>query len=141
MASSVPLSVQSLFNVDGLVAVFTGGGSGLGSYAARALDANGARVVYIVGRREESLKEVAKSAVNGNIKPLVGDISSKESLAAIAETVRKEQGYINLLYANAGVTGPHFQSSTLTARNQITSRTSLTPCGSQVWTSSRLRST
>jgi NAD(P)-dependent dehydrogenase (short-subunit alcohol dehydrogenase family) len=36
-----------LFNVNGLVAVITGGGSGLGLYAARALDANGAKAVYI----------------------------------------------------------------------------------------------
>jgi NAD(P)-dependent dehydrogenase (short-subunit alcohol dehydrogenase family) len=42
-------NVQNLFNVNGLVAVITGGGSGLGLYAARALDANGAKAVYIVG--------------------------------------------------------------------------------------------
>lgn len=35
-----------LFNVNGLVAVITGGGSGLGLYAARALDANGAKAGY-----------------------------------------------------------------------------------------------
>lgn len=110
MAQSSPLSVQNLFNVNGMVIVVTGGGSGLGSYAARAFDANGAKAVYIVGRRGDSLNEVAKLAVNGNIKPLVGDISSKDSLAAIAETVRKEQGYINLLYANAGVTGPRLSA-------------------------------
>ena len=43
-------NVQNLFNINGLVAVITGGGSGLGLYAARALDANGAKAVYIVGR-------------------------------------------------------------------------------------------
>jgi NAD(P)-dependent dehydrogenase (short-subunit alcohol dehydrogenase family) len=41
--------MQDLFSVKGLVAVITGGGSGLGLYAARALDANGAKAVYIVG--------------------------------------------------------------------------------------------
>ena len=95
-----------LFNVAGLVAVITGGGSGLGLYAARALDANGAKAVYIVGRREETLLAAAKTAVNGTIKPIVGDVTSKESLTKIADQVRQEQGYINLLYANAGVTGP-----------------------------------
>nr|POE53241.1 hypothetical protein CFP56_28465 [Quercus suber] len=44
-----------LFHVRGVVAVITGGGSGLGLYAARALDANGARAVYIIGRRESIL--------------------------------------------------------------------------------------
>ena len=99
-----------LFSVNGLVAVITGGGSGLGLYAARALDANGAKAVYIVGRREETLKEAAKTAVNGTIKPIVGDVTSKESLAKVANQVREEQGYINLLYANAGVMGPKHAS-------------------------------
>ena len=100
------MDAASLFNVNGLVAVITGGGSGLGLYAARALDANGAAAIYIVGRREGTLKEAAASAKNGKIIPLVGDVSDKSSLLAIADHVRKEQGYINLLFANAGVAGP-----------------------------------
>lgn len=95
-----------LFSVNGLVAVITGGGSGLGLYAARALDANGAKAVYIVGRREETLKEAAKTAVNGTIIPIAGDATNKEFLTKIANQVREEQGYINLLFANAGVSGP-----------------------------------
>jgi len=89
--------IQDLFNVSGLVAVVTGGGmytyatwvcriqpntsqgSGLGLYAARALDANGAKAVYIVGRREKTLQEAAKTGVNGSIIPIVGDVSDKES--------------------------------------------------------------
>jgi NAD(P)-dependent dehydrogenase (short-subunit alcohol dehydrogenase family) len=97
---------SDLFNVNGLVAVITGGGSGLGLYAARALDANGAKAVYIVGRREETLLAAAKTAVNGTIKPIVGDVSNKDSLTRIADQVRREQGYVNLLFANAGVSGP-----------------------------------
>ena len=98
--------IQDLFNVNDLVAVITGGGSGLGLYAARALDANGAKAVYIVGRREETLKEAAKTAVNGTLKPIVGDVTDKKSLEKIAEQIRQETGYINLLFANAGINGP-----------------------------------
>lgn len=104
--------VQDLFNVNGLVAVITGGGSGLGLYAARALDANGAKAVYIVGRREETLKEAAKTAVNGTLKPIVGDVTDKESLQKIAEQIRQESGYINLLFANAGMGGPKHAKDT-----------------------------
>ncbi|PPJ55205.1 hypothetical protein CBER1_05681 [Cercospora berteroae] len=98
--------IEKIFNVNGLVAVITGGGSGLGLYAARALDANGAKAVYIIGRREETLKEAAKTAENGNIKPLVGDVSDKQSLKKIVQQIEQEQGYINILFANAGVSGP-----------------------------------
>jgi NAD(P)-dependent dehydrogenase (short-subunit alcohol dehydrogenase family) len=62
---SVPSTAQTLANVDGLVAVVTGGGSGLGLYATRALDANGAKATA--------------TGVNGTIKPVLGDISSSPS--------------------------------------------------------------
>ena len=104
--------IQDLFNVNGLVAVITGGGSGLGLYAARALDANGARAVYIVGRREATLQEAAKTGANGTIKHIVGDVTDKASLQKIVEQVRQEQGFINLLYANAGVSGPKDRANT-----------------------------
>lgn len=102
---------QDLFNVNGLVAVITGGGSGLGLYAARALDANGSKAVYIIGRREETLQEAAKSAVNGTVIPLVGDVTDKDSLQRMAEHVRKETGYINFFFANAGIGGPPNRSA------------------------------
>jgi NAD(P)-dependent dehydrogenase (short-subunit alcohol dehydrogenase family) len=93
---SVPSTAQTLANVDGLVAVVTGGGSGLGLYATRALDANGAKATA--------------TGVNGTIKPVLGDISSTPDLEQIAAQVRKEQGYINLLFANAGTIGPGHRS-------------------------------
>lgn len=99
--------VTDLFRVDGLVAVITGGGSGLGLHAARALDQNGAKAVYIVGRREETLKEAAKTGVNGTIKYIVGDVTDKASLKKVADQVKQEQGFINLLFANSGVSGPN----------------------------------
>jgi NAD(P)-dependent dehydrogenase (short-subunit alcohol dehydrogenase family) len=93
----------SLFNVNGMVAVITGGGSGLGVYAARALDANGAKAVYIVGRREETLQKAAATGKNGTIRPLVGDVTDPESLKKVVATIEKEEGFVNLLFANAGV--------------------------------------
>ena len=105
------MDATQLFNVKGMVAVITGGGSGLGLYAARALDANGAKVVYIVGRREETLKKAAESAKNGTIKPIVADVSDKSSLLELADRIRKEEGYVNLLFANAGVSGPRVRDS------------------------------
>jgi len=51
---------DGLFNVNGLVAVITGGGTGIGLTMAKALADNGAERVYIVGRRQEVLEEAAK---------------------------------------------------------------------------------
>ncbi|CAK4032140.1 hypothetical protein B0A54_03202 [Lecanosticta acicola] len=98
--------INDLFSVKGLVAVVTGGGSGLGLYAARALDANGAKAVYIVGRREKTLQDAAKTGVNGTIIPIVGDVTDKKSLQQVVDIVKQEQGFINFLFANAGIMGP-----------------------------------
>lgn len=72
----------------------------------KALALNGADKVYIIGRRLEKLQEAAKSSPHGNIIPIQGDVTDKASLQSIAERIRKETGYINLLICNSGVTGP-----------------------------------
>jgi NAD(P)-dependent dehydrogenase (short-subunit alcohol dehydrogenase family) len=41
-----------------------------------------------------------------SIIPLQGDITKKEDLKLLAERVKADAGYVNLLVANAGMTGP-----------------------------------
>jgi NADP-dependent 3-hydroxy acid dehydrogenase YdfG len=52
---------DQIFNVNGLVAVVTGGGSGIGAMMVKALALNGAAKVYILGRRREKLDETIKA--------------------------------------------------------------------------------
>ncbi|OCL12259.1 NAD(P)-binding protein [Glonium stellatum] len=100
------LSAGALFNVNGIVAIVTGGGTGIGLTIAKALAANGAHKVYIVGRRKEVLEAAAKTTSPESIIPLPGDVTSLESLCEMAERVKTEVGYVNLLVANAGIMGP-----------------------------------
>ena len=74
---------------------------------ARALAANGAAKVYIIGRREAVLHDACTSAPNVMI-PLPGDVTSKDSLRAMSDRVTSEAGHVDLLVANAGMTGPTF---------------------------------
>ncbi|OIW30406.1 NAD(P)-binding protein [Coniochaeta ligniaria NRRL 30616] len=103
MASSV--DITDIFEVKGLVAVVTGGGSGIGLMMAQALEANGA-VVYIIGRRKEVLDKAASTAKHGNIRPVRGDITSKPDLEAAVAEIRSAHGYVNVVVANAGIGGP-----------------------------------
>ncbi|KAK1033569.1 hypothetical protein LTR33_016699, partial [Friedmanniomyces endolithicus] len=96
-------SAQNLNNVSGLVAVVTGGGTGIGLMLARTLEANGAKV-YITGRRMEKLQEAAKLAEHGNIIPVQGSTTSHDDMQRIVDQVTKETGYIDVLVANAGMT-------------------------------------
>jgi NAD(P)-dependent dehydrogenase (short-subunit alcohol dehydrogenase family) len=97
-------SVESLFRVDGLVAVITGGGSGLGRITAHALAANGAKAVYVLGRREDALVATRDTCPNPEIiRPVVCDVTSKDSLKAAADRVRGDLGYCDVVFANSGV--------------------------------------
>ncbi|KAL9596712.1 MAG: hypothetical protein Q9219_005623 [cf. Caloplaca sp. 3 TL-2023] len=117
------IEASNLFAVKDIVAVITGGGSGLGLMMAKALAVNGARKVYIVGRRQEVLEAAAKEATN--IVPLVGDVTSKDSLQSIAEQVKNDIGYVNVLIANSGIGGPQTPA--------ITPQTSLEDYQSALW--------
>ncbi len=70
----------------------------------QAFAAGGAAKVYIIGRRKDKLDETAK--LSPNIVPLVGDVTSKESLCQIAEQIKQETGYVNLLCCNSGYMPP-----------------------------------
>ncbi|KAJ5263383.1 hypothetical protein N7478_010988 [Penicillium angulare] len=98
---------NTLFDVSGLVAVITGGGTGIGLAMARGLEANGAKV-YIIGRRKDKLQEAAAMGIYGNIIPLQGDVTSKSSLEAVAAYIKAETGYVNLVIANSGILGPNY---------------------------------
>lgn len=102
--ASPSYSAASLFGVKDLVAVVTGGGSGLGAITTHALVANGAKAVYILGRREEALVSTQRSSANPDVvHPVVCDVTSKDSLTAAVDRIRAEIGYINVLFANSGI--------------------------------------
>jgi NAD(P)-dependent dehydrogenase (short-subunit alcohol dehydrogenase family) len=72
----------------------------------RALALNGARRVYIIGRRPNVLREAAQSINPDIVVPLPGDVTSTSSLLDMAVRVQLESGFVNLLIANAGIMGP-----------------------------------
>ncbi|KPM39362.1 hypothetical protein AK830_g7195 [Neonectria ditissima] len=106
MATSTEnLKATTLFNVKDVVAVVSGGGSGIGRMITQALAANGARKIYILGRRLEVLQECA-STFPDIIVPLECDVVSKDSLQKCADVVATEVGFVNLVVCNAGTGGP-----------------------------------
>ncbi|KAH7086066.1 hypothetical protein BKA63DRAFT_501019 [Paraphoma chrysanthemicola] len=98
------MDTSNLFRVDDMVAVVTGGATGIGLMISRALLSAGASKVYILGRRESAL--TAAVSQNPGLIPIQCDITSKSSLQAAVDQVTTDVGYINLLVANAGVLGP-----------------------------------
>jgi NAD(P)-dependent dehydrogenase (short-subunit alcohol dehydrogenase family) len=91
----------SAFNLNGQVALITGGGTGLGLGMARCFVAAGARVV-LVGRRLEELTHACAS-LGPNAFPLRGDVTRLESAPAIVDEAEKLAGPLPILVNNAGV--------------------------------------
>ncbi|KAI5849937.1 short chain dehydrogenase/reductase [Tricharina praecox] len=84
------------------VAVVTGGATGIGLMITQALATNGAKV-YITGRREKDLENVAKR-YPGKIIPVAADITDEASVQKlVAEVGKNEPKGIHLLVNNAGV--------------------------------------
>ena len=105
-ASNEELKISKLFDVSHIIAVVTGGGTGIGLMIAQALASNGAKV-YITGRRAEALDAVVKeysTSGTGKIVALPGDVSKKDDIKRLADEVAKQESKgIHLLVNNAGI--------------------------------------
>ncbi|KAK2004240.1 short-chain dehydrogenase/reductase [Colletotrichum falcatum] len=103
--ASASINAADLFSVKGLIAVVTGGGTGIGLMIAQGLEANGA-TVYIIGRRKETLEKAASTAKHGNIRIIQGDITQKKDLERAVSQIKEAHGYVNVVVANSGISGP-----------------------------------
>ncbi|KAL8778114.1 MAG: hypothetical protein Q9213_007557 [Squamulea squamosa] len=109
MAATRSLKAEELFSVKDYVCVVSGGGTGIGLMITQALAANGAKV-YITGRRMEVLENAAKTHSPGDAGEIIPvgpcDVTSKEELEKLVKDISSKEKHINLLVANAGISGP-----------------------------------
>jgi 2-dehydro-3-deoxy-D-gluconate 5-dehydrogenase len=93
-----------LFDLNGKVAIVTGGNGGIGLGMARGLAEAGAAVV-IVGRNaaksEAAVAELAQSGARAI--SVVADVTDKEAVADMTARVAGELGRIDILVNNAGM--------------------------------------
>jgi gluconate 5-dehydrogenase len=96
--------IKNLFNLDGKVAVITGGSGVLGEAMAVGLAAYGAKVV-VAGRNQENLdKSVAKIVEAGGEGYAVScDVNSPEGNEKLVEDAIAKFGKVDILIACAGI--------------------------------------
>lgn len=82
------------------VCVVTGASSGIGEAAARALSAEGAKVI-LVARRTERIQAI-KGELGASAEAVTLDVCDPEAVNMLFERIKEEYGGLDLLFNNAG---------------------------------------
>jgi NAD(P)-dependent dehydrogenase (short-subunit alcohol dehydrogenase family) len=98
--------------LDGKVAVITGATSGMALAGAKLFVDEGAHV-FISGRRKDAVDE-AVELIGRNVTGVQGDSADLDDLDRLFETVKREKGTIDVLWASAG-TGEQGKLGEITA--------------------------
>src|SRR5688500_18075322 len=98
---------KSGMELDGKIAVVTGGGRGIGRAIALRCAAAGADVA-LAARSADQIEQVAGLVEDQGrrARPVVTDLREPDQITRLAETVFAELGGVDLLVNNSGIAGP-----------------------------------
>ena len=89
-------------NLNGKVAVVTGGNSGIGYASAQKLKAGGATVI-ITGRSAEKVQTAANDL---GVTGIVADVKDLSAIDGLVQQVKDQFGKVDILFVNAGIFAP-----------------------------------
>ena len=99
------MNVKQLFDLQGRVALVTGGSRGLGLQMAEALGEMGARLALTARKKDELDEAVAHLKARGiDASAFVCDLGKREQVAPMIGEVLAKLGKIDILVNNAGAT-------------------------------------
>jgi NAD(P)-dependent dehydrogenase (short-subunit alcohol dehydrogenase family) len=101
--------------LEGKFAVITGGSSGMALSTAKLFVEEGA-YVFITGRRQDALDE-AVASIGRNVTGVRADSANLGDLDRLFETVKREKGSIDVLFASAGAGGEAQKIGEITEKN------------------------
>jgi NAD(P)-dependent dehydrogenase (short-subunit alcohol dehydrogenase family) len=87
--------------LEGKIALVTGGNSGTGLATAKQFVMEGA-YVFITGRRDAELAAAVKQ-IGRNVTAVQGDVSNLGDLDRLFAQIKREKGKLDIVFANAGV--------------------------------------
>lgn len=99
------MSVKSLFDLSGKVALVTGGSRGLGLQIAEGLGEMGARLALVARKADEldgARGALSKKGIEAH--PVVCDIARADAIGPMVEAIVARYGTIHILVNNAGTT-------------------------------------
>jgi len=111
-------------NLKDKTALITGGNSGIGLATARLMIAQGARVA-ITGRDRAKL-DAAAAELGGNVLAIQADLTDIGAIEAMVKATGEAFGRLDILFANAGISGPTPLGRTTLEAFETIVRTNLT---------------
>jgi gluconate 5-dehydrogenase len=115
------MTVREMFELEGRVALITGGSRGLGLQIATGLGEMGAKIA-ISARKADELAEAKQALEAKGIETftVVNDLANPEAALPLTETVASHYGTIDILVNNAGTTwGAPAEQHPLPAWNKV----------------------
>lgn len=101
--------MKEMFKLDGKVAIVTGGAGGIGEALAMGLGMHGATVI-VSSRNQAAIDKVAAAiteASGNEALAIACDVTSEESMAALAGQVKEKYGRIDILVNAMGMNIKH----------------------------------
>jgi len=92
---------NSLFSLEGRIALITGGSRGIGEMLLEGYLAAGCERVYITARKAQQLEETAEK-FGDKVVGLPGDISRMEGIEELAAEIQRRESRLDILVNNAG---------------------------------------
>ncbi|EAQ27922.1 putative beta-ketoacyl reductase [Erythrobacter sp. NAP1] len=95
------MDINSLFGLEGRIALVTGGSRGIGKMIVEGLLAAGCARVYIVARKKEQVDETA-AELGEKVIGLVADLSQMDGIQQLADEIASREDKLDILVNNAG---------------------------------------
>ncbi len=97
---------MSQINLEGHVAILTGGSRGIGAATVQLLAAAGARVIFSYARRREAAAAVVAACPRGQVFSLRADVARPESAERLVRAAVARWGRLDIAINNAGYWNP-----------------------------------
>src|SRR3546814_1372879 len=107
------MNLQSMFGLDGRVALVTGGSRGIGKMIVEGFLAAGCARVYISARKAEQIDAAVAdfdTRYPGQVIALPIDLSTVEGCRALAAAIGKREDKLDILVNNAGASSDEHTS-------------------------------
>jgi 2-dehydro-3-deoxy-L-rhamnonate dehydrogenase (NAD+) len=102
--------LRTQYDLTGRRAVITGGAQGFGRAIAERFIESGARVSLWDVNPELSARTALELSANGSVHTAAVDVSRIDQVDEAAASTARALGGIDILVANAGITGPNFKT-------------------------------